>query len=263
MPQVASNKITRPAGKIARFFQGLSAPLRGFGLLSRFPLLWRYAFWPFVLNIFITALVLAMMFASASYFVYHIHPRFAGIWGRTLEVLSAIGLLILVVGMALVSWLALQAVLCSYFYERLAKATELKLGTPAHELIEVPLWASIRDSLRDVLGLIVINVGLLFLHFIPFVGSVVALPLSVYFNCLIFGRDFFGFVLVVHGMRRAQRMVFTREYRAQTMGIGASVLLLALIPFVGPLLLPCAVCGAVLQYHDITDPLRDRPLATR
>ena len=54
--------------------------------------------------------------------------------------------LIIFVGVALVSWFVMQAVLCSYFYERLARATELKLGTPAHELVEVPLWPSIHMS---------------------------------------------------------------------------------------------------------------------
>jgi CysZ protein len=212
--------------------------------------LWKYGIVPIVLNVLITGFVLVVLLVTVGFAIDWLHPMFSDGWGWvTLEIVCGIALAALAVLGAFGSWLLLQAVLCGFFYGKLAAQVELKLGMRPEELREVSLKAQTIDAVRDISLLLSVNVGLLLFHIVPIVGSLVATCGSTYFNLLILGGDFVAFPLDLRGMRRAEKRAFVKRFRYHTLGLGAAVILLMLIPVVGAVLLTTAVTGSVLLHR--------------
>jgi CysZ protein len=212
--------------------------------------LWKYGIAPIVLNVLITGLVLVVLMVTVGFAIDWLHPKFSPEWyWRALEIVCGIALAALAVLGAFVSWLLLQAVLCGFFYGKLAAQVELKLGMSPEEIRDVTLKAQIIDAVRDISLLLSVNIGLLVLHIVPVIGSLVATVASTYFNLLILGGDFVAFPLDLRGMRRAEKRAFIKRFRFHTLGLGAAVILLLLIPVVGAVLLTTAVTGSVLLHR--------------
>jgi len=229
------------------FRLGFAAPWDGLRHMRRNRSLWRYALAPIALNLLITGLLLALLIWAAVAFGMHLHPRFAGsLWLRALEVLVVIALGAATLGATAALWILFQAVLCGFFYGRLARQVELQLGTPPETLTELPFWREAADGLRLFLSLVGIHLGLLLLHLVPVVGSVVATAGGVYFNCWLLGKEFLQFPLALRGLGRRELQAFAEEHRRTTLGLGAATLLLSLIPLVNAVLLTTAVTGTVL-----------------
>jgi CysZ protein len=222
--------------------------------MCRHPRLWRFAVIPVILNLLITALVLGLLIAGVIYFVVTIHPRFSGGWGsRVIEFGVAVAALAAAVGVALGAWVLLNGILCGHYYGKLAREVELQLGMRPEDITDIPIRAQIVDTLRDVGSLLVVNVGLLALHFIPVIGSVAAVVLTLYFDWMIFGRDFLDFPLSLRGWRRADKRAFTHRHRPHTLGVGAAVFLFNFVPVVGSVVQSTAVAGAVLLHRRLVD----------
>ena len=84
------------------------------------------------------------------------------------------------------------------------------------------------------------------------IGSLAAMGGSFYFNWLILGSDFINHPLDLRGMRRAEKRAFVKKHRFHTLGMGAAVTLLLLIPILGAVLLTTAVAGSVLLHRRVT-----------
>lgn len=254
--------VTRPAVPwLSAFGRGMAAPWRGFKYLWHQPRLWLYGIIPVLLNLLISAFVLVLLIAAAVGFMVYLHPQFTPDWaGVLLEVVVAIALLLAAAALAFVAWLLLQGILVGHFLGLLAKRVELQLGTPEDQLRDIPWGYQIIDTFRDVTLLVAINVGTLFLHLIPGIGSVLALGISTYFDALLFGAEVFDYPLALRGMRRAEKWKFLRAHRPYTLGLGLITLVVGLIPLIGPIFLTTAAVGAVLLYHDL-EPLSVVPAA--
>lgn len=145
-----------------------------------------------------------------------------------------------------VGWFLFQAVLCGFFYARLARAVERQLGTAPDELHDLTVWREITDGIRAVARLLSINIGLLFFHLIPFIGSAMAFVGGLYFDAWFFGMEVFQIPLSVRGQNRDELKAFARRHRSVTLGLGGATLLLSLIPILNSVLLTTSVTGAVL-----------------
>lgn len=232
------------------FFEGFAAPWHGFLFMRRNPSLWPYAAMPILLNVVISVFVLALLVLSVIVFSVYIHPSFPeGAKGLSLEIASIVLLLILAIGIAAAVWMLLGGILCGYYYEKLAREVELKLGTRPEDLKEIGLRYQIADTFRDFSALAVVNAGLLFVHCIPVLGSIVGVCGALYFNCYIFGVDYFDFPLALRGMRRKEKREFIRRHRSHTLGLGAVVVLFNLVPVFGAVILTTAAIGAVLLHR--------------
>jgi CysZ protein len=187
------------------------------------------------------------------WFVHYLHPKFSpSWWGVALEVLVVLALLLVALALTAIAWVLLQGALCGYFYERLARRVEIELGLPAEAMREVSLGYQIADALRDMLRLVLVNGGLLLLNFVPVVGSAAALVGGGYVTCFTLGEDFFDHPLGLRGYRRAEKLAFCRRHRAHTLGLGAAVFLVSLVPVLGSVLLTTAAVGAVLLHRRLT-----------
>lgn len=236
------------------FAAGFRTPWRGFRYMRNHPHLWRYALLPVLLNLLITALVLGLLVLAALWFAWTLHPRYsADFSGRALEVLTAAALLICALGAAVVLWMFLTDVLCGHYYGKLAYRVELDCGMNPDEIREIPFTLQVRDAFRDVGSLLLIHGGCLALNLIPGLGALVAAPVAMYFDSFLFGREYLDYPLALRGMDRSSRLSFARSHRKCTLGLGAAVLLLNLIPIVGAVLLTTAVTGSVLLHRELTD----------
>jgi CysZ protein len=236
----------------AAFVAGLTAPWHGLQHMCRHPALWRYAIVPVVLNVLITAAVLTTLVAAGVALTLWLHPKFSGSWlGWIGEFATAIALLLAMVGGAAAAWMLLQGILCGYFYAKLAYQVELQLGMNPDEIKEVPFSYQVADAVRDFAALLAINIGFLFLHCIPVVGSIVGSCGALYFDCLIFGRDYLDYPLALRGKRRNDKWEFLRQHRMQGLGLGFAVLLLNFLPVLGAVVLTTAVTGAVLLHRTL------------
>ncbi|MBM4091675.1 MAG: hypothetical protein FJ276_19940 [Planctomycetes bacterium] len=247
-----SDYLARPrsASVWSAFGDGCCASLFGFGYLCRYPRLWRYAILPIVLNLLITGLAVVLFLMALAGFITYLHPVFPPGWGwLLLEILCGVVLLFLAIGATLVTWMVLQAVLCGYYYEKLARQVELQLGMRSEELEGLPVGEQFVDLLLDLAILLAVNIGLLFLHVIPVLGSLIAIVGHFCFTCYILGAAYFGFPLCLRQRHRKQRAVFTRQFRSQTTGLGAAVYVAALLPVIGSVVLTTAVVGAVLLHR--------------
>jgi uncharacterized protein involved in cysteine biosynthesis len=234
----------------AAFRRGFAAPWDGFAYLCRHPRLWSYGVLPVVLNLLITGAVLLLLLVAVAGFAVYLHPRFPPGWGwAALEVLCAIGFLLLALGVALVLWALLQGVLCGYYQAKLAREVEFQLGMRPDEVQDISWAYQVADACRDVAALVAINGGFLLLHVVPVIGSIAGVVGSLYFDCLLFGAEYFDYSLALRGKRRQEKKAFTRRHRFQTLGLGAAVFLANLIPLLGAVLLATAVVGAVLLHR--------------
>ena len=254
-----SDLMTRPAavGHWPSFREGFLAPWDGLAFMCRHRELWKYGVIPILLNLLITAVVLVVLLVVAGLAINWLHPMFpsGGGW-LALEIASGIAIAALTLLGAFVAWVLLEAALCGFFYGKLAVQVELKLGMARDEMSEVSLLAQTIDAVRDITLLLSINIGLLALHIVPVIGSLVAICGSTYFNLMILGGDFVAFPLDLRGMRRAEKKAYAKQFRYHTLGLGAAVILLMLVPVVGAVLLTTAVTGSVLLHR------RQQALAT-
>jgi CysZ protein len=245
---------TAPASAVGGFLAGLSAPVAGFRYLVAHPALWRYAVLPVLINLALTAVVLGTLVAAAVWFAYRLHPWFqdryqGSAWGITLEVAAAVGLLIVAVTAAFVTWVLLGGILGGHFNSKLARAVEIQLGTPHDQLREVTFRYQVIDTMRDLAALLGINAGLLLLNVVPGIGSVAAAVLGVYFDGFLLGFDYVDLPMALRGQRRAEKLALARRHRWETTGLGTAVLLLNLVPILGAVLLATAAVGAVLMHR--------------
>lgn len=242
--------VSASATRVIDFKDGFLAPWVGLRFMNCHPRLWQFALLPVLLNLLITGFVLALLVASGFWYARELHPRFTGSWTqRGLEVLVIIGLFMAVVGLAVATWLLLQSILCGYFYGKLARQVEVQLGLGPEELREVSLAREIVDGVRDVSVLLAVNGGLLLLHVIPVIGSVLAIGGALYFDCWILGQDYFEYPLGLRGRNRKEIRSFARAHRWETLGLGGSVLAMALVPIVSSVFLTTAAAGAVLLHR--------------
>jgi len=150
----------------------------------------------------------------------------------------------------LVAWIVFAGALCGIFFARLARETEVLLGTPREELCDVAMASDVADTLWDAAVLLSWNVLWLLIGIFPCIGAPVAIVGSGYTNGFLFGSQFVGIPLAIRGQRRKARLAYCRQQRWTTLGTGATVFLCQLVPILGAILLAGAVAGGVMLYRD-------------
>ena len=244
----------RPAAttRLAAFWEGFTAPYRGFQYMNRQPRLWRYAVAPICLNIVITGFMLVLFLIGLIVGLPWLHDvwltkGYAIYW----EWLAVFGIVVFLLGLTLGIWKLLEGTLCGYFYGRLAENVENELGIDVDEIRSIPFWYQALDSVFDLSLLVLINTGFLCFHCIPVVGSFLGIGCALYFSACVLGRDYLAFPTGMRGMRRSEIREFCKQHRSHTVGLGAAAMLFMLIPILGAVLLTTAATGAVLLHRRI------------
>lgn len=235
------------------YLRGLLAPHAGFVYLRQHPHLWRYGLMPIVLNTLIALLLLPLGIGLAVYLTNSTGEYLTEHVGRYGRIAVDVGYFLAAFGISLTSWIVLQGVLCSFFYERLARAVELQLGIATEELRDVPWVTLVLDALRHASWLVVLNVCLFVLNCVPVLGTVLGFPFGYYINGMIFGEECFSYPLGLRGLERQRQRIFTKQHRFVTLGLGTSVLIFSLIPLFGSIPVTTSVIGAVLLHRRLTE----------
>jgi uncharacterized protein involved in cysteine biosynthesis len=233
---------------LAAVAQGLAAPFRGFA----WPGLWRYGILPIVLNILISAAVMAGLVFGLWAALQQLHDASPGSWvGHVLAWVWFATLCLGALAAAAATWFLLQGVLCDFFYLRLARRVEMDLGLPGDHLRDIPFLHDLADTLVSLFLLVSVILLLLCLNCLPVVGTVLYAVCTFCFTCWVFGLDYLRFPLVLRGLRRQQRRELCRQHRGQSLGVGAVVLTIYWLPVINAILLTGAVVGAVLLHRDL------------
>jgi CysZ protein len=235
---------------LSDFVLGFSTPWMGLGHLRRHPRLWRYALAPVILNLLLSLLAgLALVWGGREAADWVAGQLGGGKGGWLLKALAYAALFLAFFGAWLALWVLFQALLCAWFYARLALEVELGLGMKREELSEPGFLKQAKDGLAQLLALLSIAFGCFLLGWVPLLGPPLALGLGSYFNFMTLGVDYLDYPMALRGKARGEQRAFARRHKAATLGLGASVLLLALIPVLNSLLLTTAAAGSVLLYR--------------
>ncbi|MBN1910970.1 MAG: EI24 domain-containing protein [Pirellulales bacterium] len=243
----------------AAFWEGLSSPWNGCRYMWRQPGLWRFGLKPFLANLLVSAVFLVVLVGIVGYSLVTLHTYYSDGWlGWALEVLVAVLVLIVAMGISFVVWLILQDIFCGHYYAKLAEQVELQLGMKPEDIRDVSVVHQLRDTFSDVAFLLGVNGGFLLLNFVPGIGSAIGAAGSYYFTCMTLGCDFLEHPLSLRGKRRSERLAFARRHRAHTLGLGTGVAVVSLVPFLNAVLLTTAVTGAVLLHRQLIEDDPDR-----
>ena len=239
-----------PRTVLGQFLDGFKTPLTGLRLMNSLTGLWRYGIAPAIASLLVTLFVVVGLLAGLWYGAEPLHHYFEHNWsGWALEVLAFAGVFGVGILLAFVTWLLCQTVFVGYFYSVLLVQVEQCLGVPAEQLEEAPLVQQTIDSIVDITKFLVISIALLLLGLVPLIGPACAAAAVPLFNSLVAGYEFLDYPMVVRGQRRKERRRFARRHRWYTVGVGASVLCLLLIPFVGAMMLCTTAAGTSVLYR--------------
>ncbi|MFT3697816.1 MAG: EI24 domain-containing protein [Kofleriaceae bacterium] len=228
---------------------------RGWDALRRYPELWKWLVAPAIVTLVIlAAIVLAI--------VHFVSPVIAGIEHHLPAVIASIagGLLtILIVAVlaigGLFAFATIAGAIAGPFNEQLSEQLEAKLtgrpppkfsfGRLAHEMATGAAHA-IRRILVAIAGtIVVIAIG-----FVPGIGTLAAVILGFYFAARASAYDCYDAVLARRHLGYAEKMSYLATHRSRTLGLGAAVAGMLLIPGLNLVALGIGAAGATIAVLD-------------
>lgn len=243
----------------ADYIEGFSTAADGFRFLCRYPSLWQYGVWALLTNIAVAFASLLITFQVGTTvwnsFVAELPIAW---WADIVEWIGFIAILMLALGVGLICYMLLHSVFCAWAFSKLAYHVECFLGAKPEDLSEISYIGQIIDALRGAVKLILVDIGVLLLNIVPFVGTVAAFVIGSYMHAWVMGAEFLGYPQELRGIRWKDRQPFAKKWRPSTLGLGTIVAGLMLIPIVGAMFQTTAVVGAVLLNRRING-LPDQP----
>jgi CysZ protein len=229
---------------------------RGFRFLGAHPRLWGWVIAPAVLTaLLLIALVIAALRFRAqavTSITAHLPTWLEGVasWGLSLVLMTA-----LAAGAVLV-FVALAGLIAGPFCERLSEAVEQQLtgrASPPSSLAQLALElvTGIGHSLRRVAGAVLAALALLALSFLPVVGSVAAVVIGGWLAASGAAYDCYDAVLARRALSYRDKLGFLRAHRGRSLGLGAAVTGLLLVPGVNLIALGIGAVGATLAAHEL------------
>ncbi|HET9990409.1 MAG TPA: EI24 domain-containing protein [Kofleriaceae bacterium] len=237
------------------FARGTGDLSRGLAVVNRYPGLWKWLLAP--------ALVSLVLIGAAIAGIAHVvHPLVAWLVGHLPSFLAGIAgtlLTVIVVAMlglgALLVFTAVAGVIAGPFNELLSERIEAHLtGRPApafslpgflHEL-SLGIVHGVRRVIIAILGAVVV----LAIGFVPVVGTVVALALGFWFAARGAAYDCYDAVLARRALAYRDKLAYLARHRARSLGLGAAVAALLLVPGLNLVALGLGAAGATVASLD-------------
>lgn len=251
------------------FFLGLSYNAIGFRYFLKNKTLWKYAFIPFVLNIF------GLIFSVSLYlwyfddiFVFLSKPlsgidiiNASGFWWSSLDAILwivrnlfkififTLSLLLVFVGVYLTS-----TVVNSPFYEMMAEKILILQGMRTEKPFQLNLLMSeiihsLKIQMAKLLLFAVITIAITILSWIPMIGILFSV-VQFFFTSWIFAFSICTFPFVIDKKPFSQILKWAWHHKMSFTGFG----LPSLIPFLGLLLMSFQVTGGTLLYLEKQGP---------
>lgn len=227
---------------------GLSYFLHGFKLV-RLPALRRYVVVPLLVNIVLFVALIALGIAQFNALIEQFMPTLPD-W---LQWLSTLLEIFVVAGMLLVAFYAFSLVanlIAAPFNSALALAVERHLRGNVNEQQESSFASMLQEAVGSILQqgkklayLITRAVPVLLLFLIP--GVNIAAPVVwLLFGAWMLALEYLDYPMANHGLGFTDVRQQAKENRLTTLGFGAAVMFVTLIPGLNLFVMPIAVAGA-------------------
>jgi len=229
---------------------------RGLAFLNAHPRLWGWVIAPAVITlalvaglVVVVARLLTQILASLA---AHLPAWLAGPISGALAPLVVSALL----AGAWFVFVALAGLITGPFCERLSEAVDVELtghGGPPFSLPRF-LWElaiSISHSLRRLIASVFGAIFLFMLSFVPVVGTIAAVALGGWFAARAAAYDSYDAVLARRALAYREKWAYLDTYRSRTLGLGAVVAGLLLVPGMNLVALGVGAVGATLATHEL------------
>jgi len=238
------------------FARGTGDLSRGLAAVRRCPGAWKWLLAPALVSLVLIAAAIAgiahITHPLVAWATGHLPSFLADAAGALLElfVVAALGL------GALLIFTAVAGAITGPFNEMLSERIEAHLtGRPApafslpgflHEL-SLGIVHGIRRVIVAILGAIVVFA----IGFIPVVGTIAALVLGFWFAARGAAYDCYDAVLARRAMAYRDKLAYLGRHRARSLGLGATVAALLLVPGLNLVALGLGAAGATVAAHDL------------
>ena len=243
--------------RISELFAGAGLFLRGFGTWARDPGLMLLGAVP-------ALIVGTLMLGLVVFLSFHVGGWAAALtpfadtwdafWSDALRLALALGILVGVVVLCVLTFAAVTLTVGEPFYERISRSVDRRLGG-APEGEEPGFWASARKGVRDAVVLIGMAIGTALVVFVvgllPLVGTVLGLAVGAVLGGRALARELTGIAGDARGMSLADRRALLRSKPWRTLGFGIVAYLLLLVPGLAVIATPVAIVGATLLVRDL------------
>ncbi len=231
---------------------------RGFGFLRKHPRLWGWVIAPAIATLVLLIAIIAGVVLLATPFVDRVTAALPswlqGIGGSLLWIL-------VVVALGIGAWLvfvALVGVIAGPFCELLSEAVEERLTGRKGPAFSFPRFLreaaiGIGHGLRRLVVALV-GIALLFaLSFVPVIGTIAAMLLGAWFAARAAAYDAYDGVLSRRGLAYRGKLAYLSRHRSRTLGLGAAVAGMLLVPGLNLVALGLGAVGATLAAHELGD----------
>jgi len=248
--------------------QGVRDVERGLAFLNAYPRLWGWVIAPAVVTFFLVCALIFVVTRVAVRVVASLTAQLPSwLHGAASWVLSAIVVIALIAGAILV-FVALAGVITGPFCERLSEAVEVQLlrrPAPAFSLSQF-LFDTAIGLIHGLRRLVVSVFGaafLLILSCAPVVGTIAALVVGGWLAARGAAYDSYDAILARRALAYRHKLIYLRNHRGRTFGLGATVAGLMLVPGLNLVALGVGAVGATLAVHDFDTEAEERLLRSR
>jgi len=244
--------------------RGLGDVRRGFAFLNAHPRLWGWVIAPAL----VTLILLGGLLVIVSRMLDGIVARLTSYLPTFLHDVAGVGLSILVViglgAAALLVFVSLAGAIAGPFCELLSEAVEEKLTGKNSPPFSLPQFVSdaskgIAHSLRRLFGSLLGSLLLLAISFVPLAGSLAALLIGGWFASRAAAYDSYDAVLSRRSLSYADKITFLENHSSRSLGLGAAVAAMLLIPGLNLVALGVGAVGATLACHELAHAAQRHP----
>lgn len=241
---------------LTQFLRGLSYPFRGAAFLWRHKDLWDVAIGPLLITIgmILGALWVALTLGDNLVGLVWPQPDPAVELGAAVawEVTANLTRFALFLVLAVLFWV-IGNMLGAPFWDALAERTERHLLDRPERRFDVSIalgdaWLSIKHSVAYLLLWIAVMIPLVLLNFVPVVGSVAYAILSWMATLFFVVREIMDVPLSRRRTPFREKLKWIRENGPVLTGLGATSMVLFLVPLMNVVVMPIAVMGGTLLY---------------
>jgi CysZ protein len=229
---------------------------RGLAFLNAHPRLWAWVIAPAM----VTLLLLAALGLVVSRLLTHVVASVTAHLPSWLAGAASWGLSILVgitlAAGALLVFVALAGLITGPFCERLSEAIEVQLtGREGPPFAFLPFLHELATGIGHALRRLVVSlIGAVFLFalsFVPVVGTIAVVVLGGWFAARAAAYDCYDAVLARRAFTYRAKLAFLRAHNRRTLGLGAAVAGLLLVPGINLVALGVGAVGATLAAHEL------------
>ncbi|MEO8548892.1 MAG: EI24 domain-containing protein [Kofleriaceae bacterium] len=231
--------------------RGANDVSRGLAVLRAHPALWKWIVAPAIVTLLLVigaiALIAHITTPLVAWLVGHLPHFLAGVAGTLLTVI----VVALLAGVALLLFTAVAGAVAGPFNEMLSERIEARLtgrAVPRFSFAEFlhELSLGLVHGIRRVAVAILGSVLVLALGFIPVVGTIAALVLGFWFAARGAAYDSYDAVLARRSLAYREKLAYLERHRARSLGLGAVVAGMLLVPGLNLVALGLGAAGATV-----------------